>query len=347
MALSRARSALGRCKIMVRTVGRHRVKTALELFDSVVALVYRYGFGVWGVTVRHVLKLDNLFVEFIRWLFRLPVRTGRAVILSNFARRCAKCDAIFLAASQIATARSTRNTIWADAVRDLVMGRLNSGWFQVVTAELEKRGFAEEVLERGADFLGEKKRRGVEFSQFCFHEHLNCPLGNSADELRRSRAFGIYPFLLSLSPKQTRYLLSFLTSAWRFIDNLACLNFPDVCVSCDQQNSSAHVLFFCPRFSVLRSTVQRETGCSFSMDILSTSSRREQIVIARFGRDLFVEISSICSTLRDEDREAWLELLCSFCRDHRHRPNVQTRVSLVTCAFSIGHSRCTNSRHGT
>jgi hypothetical protein len=69
VALSRARSALGRCKIMVNTVGMHRVKIAIELFDSVVSSVYRYGFGVWGVTVRQVAKLDDLFVEFIRWLF--------------------------------------------------------------------------------------------------------------------------------------------------------------------------------------------------------------------------------------------------------------------------------------
>jgi hypothetical protein len=214
--------------------------------------------------------------------------------LSSFARRCAKCDAIFLAASQVATAHTTRNTIWADAVRDLRQGLLRSQWFEVTTAELAKRGFQTEVLDNGAEFLGEKRRRGVEFSQFCFHEHLNCPTGNSADEFRRLRSFGIYPFLLSLSPEQTRYLLSFITSSWRFIDNLACSSYPVVCQSCDQENSSVHVLFVCPRFSAIRSTVVRETGREFSVDTLSTSVKREQIRLANFGRELFRAIFDIC-----------------------------------------------------
>ncbi len=298
-ALSRARSALDRCKIMVSTVGRHRVKVALELFDSVVASVYRYGFGVWGIAVRQVNKLDDLFVEFVPWLFRLPSRTGRNVILASFARRCAKCDALFIAASQLATAAgATENAIWADAVRDLRVGQLRSAWFQVVSAELAKRGFREEVLERGAEFLGERKRRGVEFSQYCFHEHLNCPTGNSADQLRRLRTFGILPFLLYLSPEQTRYIFSFLTSAWRYIDGLSCLNYPEICVDCDQENSSAHVLFFCSHFCSIRSAFLRDTGVIFTIDVLSTADRRVQLRIARLGNDLFFAIQRSCSARR-------------------------------------------------
>jgi hypothetical protein len=240
------------------------------------------------------LKLDNLFVEFVRWLFRLPAHTGRTAILSSFAKRCAKCDAIFLAACQIATAHTTRNTVWADAVCDLRQGRLSSPWFQVTTAELTKRGFAEEVLDHGVEFLSEKRRRGVEFSQYCFHEHLNCPVGNSADEFRRLRQFGIYPFLLSLSPEQTRYLFSFITSSWRFLDGQVCSSFPEVCFLCDQENSSVHLLFFCPSFSALRSELVRATGQVFSVNTLATTVRREQLLLAKFGRDLFHAVSSMC-----------------------------------------------------
>jgi hypothetical protein len=236
---------------MISTVGRHRIKVALELFDAVVASVYRYGLGVWGVTARLVCKLENLFVEFILWLFRLPSRTGRATILSNFARRCAKCDSLFLASVQIATAATTRNQTWSDAVRDLLLGRLNSTWFQAVCSELRKRGVYDEVFMRGADFVGERKRRGVEFSQYCFDHHLNCPTGSSADDLRIRRPFGIFPLFLSLSPEQTRYLLAFLTCSWRFLDRMICVSYPEACLTCDQENSSAHILFVCPKFGHL------------------------------------------------------------------------------------------------
>ncbi len=314
---------------MVSTVGRHRTKVALELFDSVVASVYRYGFGVWGVTVRQVGKLDDLFVEFVRWLFRLPSRTGRNVILASFARRCAKCDALFLAASQLATASTTKNTIWADAVRDLADGQLRSVWYQVVNAELGKRGFREEVLERGAEFLGERRRRGVEFSQYCFHEHLNCPTGNSADQLRRIRTFGIFPFLLNLSPEQTRYIFSFLTSAWRYVDGLSCNNYPAVCTVCDQENSSAHVLFFCSKFRSIRLAFLRDTGSDFSIEILSAPDRRVQLRIARLGNELFFAIQRMCLSQWNQP-DSRLNLNHGYLR---RRPLYSTKNAPCICKF--------------
>jgi hypothetical protein len=140
ISASKARSALGRCKIIMRTVGTANVRLALSYFDSLVSSVYRYGFGVWGPTVARVGTLDRLFADYVRWLFRLPRTTGLNTILANFGRRCAKCDSLFLAAIQIASAVSTRNVVWRATVDDLLSGRLRSTWFNAVMAEITKRG---------------------------------------------------------------------------------------------------------------------------------------------------------------------------------------------------------------
>jgi hypothetical protein len=87
-----------------------------------------------------------------------------------------------------------------------------------------------------------------------------------------------------------------LTSAWRYIDQLSCLNYPEVCVDCDQENSSTHVLFFCSKFQSIRSSFQQETGATFNMEVLSSVDRRVQHCIARVGRDLFLAVQSFCST---------------------------------------------------
>jgi hypothetical protein len=147
ISISRARAALGRCKTMVATTGRHNVRVALELFDSIVASVYRFGLGVWGVNVSQVRKLDDLFADFVKWRFRFPVKTGRDVILANFGRRCTKCDSLYLASVQIATAASFKNAFWSGAVDDLRRGALTSKWFSIVCSELGKRGMREEVLD--------------------------------------------------------------------------------------------------------------------------------------------------------------------------------------------------------
>jgi hypothetical protein len=48
VALSRSRIALGRLKVITLTVGRGHVKLLVNLFDSIVGSVYRYGLGVPG-----------------------------------------------------------------------------------------------------------------------------------------------------------------------------------------------------------------------------------------------------------------------------------------------------------
>jgi hypothetical protein len=103
VAASRARIALGRCKVIASTVGYSNLSVLTNYFDATVASVYRFGLGVWGVSAAKLDSIDNIFAEYIRFIFRFPPSTGTQVLLSNFGRRCAKCDSFFLAASQLAT----------------------------------------------------------------------------------------------------------------------------------------------------------------------------------------------------------------------------------------------------
>jgi exonuclease III len=297
ISISRSRAALGRCKVMVSTVGRHNVKVALELFDSVVASVYRFGMGVWGVNVYQVRKIDGLFADFITWLFRFPHTTGRDAILSNFGRRCAKCDSLYLASVQLAVASTSRNTIWGDAVRDLQGGVLQSKWFTTVRSELGKRGMEDEALVHGPSFVSDRKRKAVEFAQYCFHFHLNTPTGSSSDQIKRVRPFGVFPFLISQSPERSRYVFSFLCSNWRFIDGLRCEIFPDACDDCDQENSSMHVLFVCPSFASARERFLLSVGRPFTFCILASSDRNVHAAICDVGRDIYFEIARRCDSL--------------------------------------------------
>ncbi len=296
LSTSKARSALGRCKIIMKTIGTGNVRLALSFFDSIVASVYRFGFGVWGVSVAKVATLDRLFAEYICWLFRFPKTTGTNIILSNFGRRCAKCDSLFLAAVQLAGARTTRNVLWKGTVQDLQLGVLNSTWYNIVESEISKRGMTREVAERGADLIANRKLYGVYFSQYCYLHHTNVPTGRSSDQFRRGRPFGIFPFLLSISSHQTRFLFSFLCSVWRYIDGKACERYPEYCTRCDRLNTGYHVLFECVVFSDLRSKFTRasQRDLSFSFDVLRCESVDVCRLLVATGREIFERVRMMC-----------------------------------------------------
>jgi hypothetical protein len=188
-------------------------------------------------------------------------------------------------------------------VEDLRRGRIHSTWYAIVTSELEKRGMVEEVDNTGGHFLSEKRRRAVEFSQYCFHTHLNVPTGSSADQIKRRRPFGIFPFLVSFSPNKTRHIFAFLCAVWRFIDDRACLNYPDVCERCDMENSSFHVLFVCPDFWDVREKFLDEAGVAFTLDSLATNDHDAQAAICDLGHRLFAEIAHRCRALPTMSRE--------------------------------------------
>jgi hypothetical protein len=69
LSTSKARSALGRCKIIMKTVGTSNLNLALSFLDSLVASFYRFGLGVWGITVAKIGTLDCLFIDYVKWLF--------------------------------------------------------------------------------------------------------------------------------------------------------------------------------------------------------------------------------------------------------------------------------------
>jgi hypothetical protein len=103
-------------------------------------------------------------VKFVWWVFQLPSTVGKFSILANFARRCAKCDALFLATVQVAQANTTRNCpwsallrTWSALVQDLKDGTKSSGWYDIVKSEVDKRGLLEEVFEGGVNFVAEQK----------------------------------------------------------------------------------------------------------------------------------------------------------------------------------------------
>jgi hypothetical protein len=155
---------------------------------------------------------------------------------------------MFLASIQIAGAPASKNQVWKELVEDLVANKIRSKWFCKVRKELVERQLLSSVLTEGTTVVEKRKEIGVQFSQFCFHKHLNLPTNTSADLFRQVKPFGIYPFLLSTPPMLARYALSFILCNFRWIDRAKCKNFPRVCVGCKVNNSAWHVLFECPVF---------------------------------------------------------------------------------------------------
>jgi hypothetical protein len=230
---ARSRSALGRCKTIVNTIGRRDVKHLINLFDSIVASVYRYAFGAWGPVAGKLDSLDGLFVQFITWVFCLPRNSCKTAILACFGRRCALCDSLFLASVQLARGFTSETELWgsvAEALEDRTLK--GSKWYKKVVTALTERGLRQEVWENPVEVLVHRREFGVKFSQFCFHNHLNLFRGSSADEIRAVQPFGIYPFLFQNPPGLSRFLFSFILSNWRWLDRGKCSSYPKECTHC-------------------------------------------------------------------------------------------------------------------
>jgi hypothetical protein len=293
---ARARLALGRCKVIVNTIGRHDVKHLVDLFDSLVASIYRFGLGAWGPTSGKLTILDDLFTNFIRWLFSLPKSTCKVNLLSCFGRRCAKCDAFFLASVQIAGGPTSRNVLWKGVVEDLRSGQKRSKWYKAVMDALTERRMAERALLNGADFVAKRREIGIVFAQFCFHKHLNCPTQTSADDFRAVKPFGVYPFLYKVSPSTSRFLLSFLLCNWRWLDRGICKTYPRTCSCCRVVNTAWHVLFDCPTFSDERDRFFLRTGAVFEYSALLINSTLVAKNAAETGKEIFERIVSLLGT---------------------------------------------------
>jgi hypothetical protein len=265
---ARARLALGRCKVIVNTIGRRDTKHLIDLFDSMVSSIYRFGLGAWGPTSGKLTILDDLFSNFNCWLFSLPKSTCKVNILSCFGRRCAVCDALFLAAIQIAGTPTSKNELWKGVLEDLKSGAKRSKWFQLVCKALQDRRISDKILNRGAEAVAERREIGITFAQFCFHRHLNHFTRTSADEFRAVKPFGVYPFLYRASPPIARYLFSFVLCNWRWLDRGICRHYPRACSGCKCENTAWHLLFECPKFNRERAAFQRATGFIFDYSAL-------------------------------------------------------------------------------
>jgi hypothetical protein len=75
---------------MVNTIGRCDVKNLIDLFNSIVSSIYRFGLGAWGPTAGKLTVLDDLFTNFIRWLFSLP-KTSVKLIFSVASADVVRC----------------------------------------------------------------------------------------------------------------------------------------------------------------------------------------------------------------------------------------------------------------
>jgi hypothetical protein len=65
---------------------------------------------------------------------------------------------------------------------------------------------------------------------------------------------------------------------------------------CDRENSSGHVLFYCPSFVGLRAAFRRSTGMSFSFNALASDWRVIQEECIVLGEKLFEAIVRECGT---------------------------------------------------
>jgi hypothetical protein len=277
--------ARGRCEIICRTIGITRLEQLVQIFDMFVSSVYRYSLGVWGPTAKHLKRIDNVFVDFIRRQYGLPSRTSANDILVNFGRRCAVCDARFLAAVQLARGLISGDTVWG-TVLSTVINCNDISWLHAVKDHLIKMSILNVVIGTPAEFLSDRKKWGREFTRFCFKSHLNTVNGRSSDYFRVGRPFGIYPVIFNCPPKRVRGLFAFLLWCWRWTYNAR--GYPDYCSECDSLVNSYHLMFQCRRTEALCSDFRRRTGRIFTLEAVQSNGDDEAILSVVDGLVSFV-----------------------------------------------------------
>jgi hypothetical protein len=273
--LARCRMARGRCHIICSSLGLQNTKSIVQMFDIFVSSIYRYSIGTWGVTAGALHKLDDLFCDYIRRQFRLPPKTCRRGILMQFGRRCACCDARFLAAVQIARGLVNPVSVWGRVLKT-VWTTPNTPWVREVRNHLAAMNIENLVFSRPAQFLSERKEWGIRFSKFCHSEHLLFTNGRSSDQFRLERPFGMYPVVYDLPVEQSRVLLSFVLSCWKWTFNLRGV--PDYCATCDCMMNSWHVMFSCGVTRVARDEFFANTCRHFSITILRDSTVNKDVI---------------------------------------------------------------------
>ncbi len=275
MTVTRCKMARGRCNIICSSLRIDKPKAMCQIFDMFVSAIYRYSLGSWGVTATGLHKIDNLFCDFVRKQYRLPASTCRRSILMQFARRCAVCDARYLATVQLARGLASPESIWFK-VATTVLGMPNLAWVRTVQEHLHRLGLEAEVMSSPGSFLSNRKERGAIFTNWCHNNHLTFANGSSADYFRVDRPFGIYPVIFDRPTNRVRWLLSLLLSCWRWAFNLR--EVPEYCTECDCMINSWHLMFCCTRTQSARDRFSHQTGLSFNIERFADDRWSDEIL---------------------------------------------------------------------
>ncbi len=283
----RCRMARGRSEIICRSIGLQRVAQIVQIFDMFVSSVYQYSLGAWGPTAGDLMRIDDIFVDFIRRQFKLPPKTCRRGLLMHFGTRCASCDSMYLAVTQVARGLTTPGSVWSDVLAT-VWRNDRIPWVRAVKTHLDRMGIRDDVERFPANFLAQRKEMAVEFAKYCHSAHFLFVNGRSSDYFRVNRPFGILPAVFDHPTWQTRELLAFCLSCWRWAFGLKL--YPEYCARCDSVNDSSHILFRCQNTRAPRDDFQRDTGRQFSLSAFYEKELSELVISA------ILEIVSIIRT---------------------------------------------------
>jgi hypothetical protein len=270
----RCRVALGRCNLICSSLGITNLHTMLQIYDMFVSSIFRYSAGAWGPLAGNLDCIDDIFVQFIRKQFRLPATTSKQGVLMQFGRRCASCDSYYLGAVQIARGLLHTESVWGRTLKNC--GSQNR-WVDTMRERLVDMGMLDEVFKTPALFLEQRKEKAVNFNQWCHHHHLVFANGTSADLLRLGRPYGVLPTVYSLPSFQSRKILVFLLSVWRW-SLQGAEDYPEYCKACDNLISSHHLLFDCVKTGDIRCTFFTETGIVFDESVLYRDDVSEAVL---------------------------------------------------------------------
>ncbi len=259
VTLTRCRMARGRAQIICSTLGFSKPRPMLQVYDMFVSSIFRYSLGAWGPIAGDLSQFDNLFCDYIRRLYHLPQTTCRKGILTQFARRCANCDARYLAAVHLARGLAEPRSILAKVLATTWC--TNNRWLKEVRSQLRQMGIEKEVLHTPARFLGDRREHEKAFNIWCHRHHLTLTNGSSADVFRCDRPYGMYPAVFELPATRAKPLLALVLSCWRWAYDLR--GYPEYCSGCDCQATAEHLMFFCEKTRTLREQFLQTTGFVF------------------------------------------------------------------------------------
>jgi hypothetical protein len=190
----RCRVALGRCKMICASLQITKLSTLIQIYDMFVSSIFRYSAGAWGPLATNLDCIDDMFISFMQSQYKLPISTSKQGILMQFGRRCASCDAFYLGAVHMARGLVNPDSVWGRTLSQVGQNK----WKEVITGRLNEMGMLQEVSETPALFLEERKKKAVEFSQWCHYSRLGFANGTSADLMRIGRPYGVLPAVESL-----------------------------------------------------------------------------------------------------------------------------------------------------